>query len=220
MPAPHCSVFYRLDALPAAQPTASKHWRHISKTLQHQKYINTVPGKVPCSGTTIQKHSAKRVHEITETSIPSPTETDHDMHHIISSRVAVGQTTWPQILPDSPVLSTPMVQACCVPCRCNVWRISRIKSQKDRMTRFKHLLTSWSQIKCTNLQPSILRPLHRSTCISRHLQLRTGEICWCKVLLPACPCWRQPVHLDYGEDTGVLLNSVSTLSPYPVVTQM
>ena len=33
-PAPHCSVFYRPGALPAAQPTASKHWRHIpwSKT--------------------------------------------------------------------------------------------------------------------------------------------------------------------------------------------
>ena len=28
MPAPHHSVFYRPDALPAAQPTASKHWRH------------------------------------------------------------------------------------------------------------------------------------------------------------------------------------------------
>jgi len=26
MPAPHHSVFYRLDALPAEQPTASKHW--------------------------------------------------------------------------------------------------------------------------------------------------------------------------------------------------
>ena len=26
-PAPHHSVFYRLDALPAAQPTVSKHWR-------------------------------------------------------------------------------------------------------------------------------------------------------------------------------------------------
>ena len=26
-PAPHHSVFYRLDALPAAQPTASNHWR-------------------------------------------------------------------------------------------------------------------------------------------------------------------------------------------------
>jgi len=31
MPAPHRSVFYKLDALPATQPTASKHWRH--KTL-------------------------------------------------------------------------------------------------------------------------------------------------------------------------------------------
>ena len=29
MPAPHRSVFYRPDALPAAQPTASKHWRHF-----------------------------------------------------------------------------------------------------------------------------------------------------------------------------------------------
>ena len=28
MPAPHHSHFYRPDALPAAQPTASKHWRH------------------------------------------------------------------------------------------------------------------------------------------------------------------------------------------------
>jgi len=27
--APHHSVFYRPDALPAAQPTASKHWRHL-----------------------------------------------------------------------------------------------------------------------------------------------------------------------------------------------
>ena len=28
--APHYSVFYRLDALPATQPTVSKHWRHRS----------------------------------------------------------------------------------------------------------------------------------------------------------------------------------------------
>ena len=31
-PAPHHSVFYGPDALPAAQPTASKHWRHLSIT--------------------------------------------------------------------------------------------------------------------------------------------------------------------------------------------
>ena len=29
MPVPHHSFFYRPDALPAAQPTASKHWRQI-----------------------------------------------------------------------------------------------------------------------------------------------------------------------------------------------
>jgi len=28
-PAPHHSVFYRLDVLPAAQPTVSKHWRRM-----------------------------------------------------------------------------------------------------------------------------------------------------------------------------------------------
>ena len=33
MSAPHHSVFYRPDALPAAQPTASKHWRHGMRTL-------------------------------------------------------------------------------------------------------------------------------------------------------------------------------------------
>jgi len=31
MPAPHHSVFYRPDALPATQPTASKHWRGAFK---------------------------------------------------------------------------------------------------------------------------------------------------------------------------------------------
>jgi len=55
----------------------------------------------------------------------------------------------------------------------------------------------------------VLRPLYRSTCVSRHLQLRTGGFCWCKVLLPACHCWWQPAHLDWGEDAGVLLNSVA-----------
>jgi len=29
-PAPHHSVFYRPDALPATQPTASKHWQIIN----------------------------------------------------------------------------------------------------------------------------------------------------------------------------------------------
>ena len=31
----------------------------------------------------------------------------------------------------------------------------------------------------------------QSTCISQHLQLRTGGFCRCKVLLSACPCRRK-----------------------------
>jgi len=44
-PAPHNSVFYRPDALPAAKPTASKHWRQMwitnTKILIKYKYTNT-----------------------------------------------------------------------------------------------------------------------------------------------------------------------------------
>ena len=43
-------------------------------------------------------------------------------------------------------------------------------------------------------KPPILQALYRSTCISWHLQLRTGGFCWCRVLLPTCPCWQQPAH--------------------------
>jgi len=41
-PAPHHSVFYRPDALPAAQPTASKHWRHLHLHSQTYRTENTV----------------------------------------------------------------------------------------------------------------------------------------------------------------------------------
>ena len=37
VPAPHHSVFYRLDALPAAQPTATKHWR---QDIAYGMYVN------------------------------------------------------------------------------------------------------------------------------------------------------------------------------------
>ena len=36
---------------------------------------------------------------------------------------------------------------------------------------------------------TILQPLYRSTCVSRHLQSRTGGFCRCKVLLPAGRSW-------------------------------
>ena len=40
-------------------------------------------------------------------------------------------------------------------------------------------------------------------------RLRTRGFCWSKVLLAACPCWRQLVHWDFGEDAGVLLSGVT-----------
>jgi len=58
-----------------------------------------------------------------------------------------------------------------------------------------------------NTTTTVLQPVYRSACISQHLQLRTGGFCWCKVLLPSCPCCWQPVLSD-EEDAGVLLNSV------------
>ena len=45
-PAPHRSVFYRPDALPAAQPTVSKHWRqHSALKCKYESSIvtRTVP---------------------------------------------------------------------------------------------------------------------------------------------------------------------------------
>ena len=43
-PAPHHSVFYRMDALPAAQPTASKHWRlSVFKCLGKIQFPMLVP---------------------------------------------------------------------------------------------------------------------------------------------------------------------------------
>ena len=49
-PAPHHSVFYRPDALPAAQPTASKHWRQTLTSdldfkydLLTQRHTHSIP---------------------------------------------------------------------------------------------------------------------------------------------------------------------------------
>jgi len=41
LPAPHHSVFYRPDALPATQSTASKHWR-LNDLILSTKYLSSV----------------------------------------------------------------------------------------------------------------------------------------------------------------------------------
>ena len=42
MPAPHRSVFYRPDALPAAQPTMSKHWRHSTHCKEYPVWAKVI----------------------------------------------------------------------------------------------------------------------------------------------------------------------------------
>jgi len=46
-PTPQYSVFYRPDALPAAQPTVSKHWRQTCLTSTFRKYVVTCTVLVP-----------------------------------------------------------------------------------------------------------------------------------------------------------------------------
>jgi len=74
-----------------------------------------------------------------------------------------------------------------------------------RLPGHRHAKPLWTAV-CVQLRSfsnnnytttiTILRPLYSSTCVSQHLQLRTGGFCRCKVLLPTCPCWRQPVHFN------------------------
>ena len=60
MPAPHYSVFYRPDALSAAQPTASKHWRYekiASETnIQNTLYVSCI---LLVTASTVQRASCR-----------------------------------------------------------------------------------------------------------------------------------------------------------------
>ena len=51
-PAPHHSVFYRPDALPATQPTASKHWRCISYTAVKPTWLDSTGRRSSIPGVT------------------------------------------------------------------------------------------------------------------------------------------------------------------------
>jgi len=52
-PAPHRSVFYRPDALPATQPT-SKHWRHEFSYKQTENYTQSITANVQMNSLTIK----------------------------------------------------------------------------------------------------------------------------------------------------------------------
>ena len=53
MPAPHHSVFYRLDAFPAAQPTASKHWRHKCPPVSEIEMVNKRSANIPAEASSV-----------------------------------------------------------------------------------------------------------------------------------------------------------------------
>ena len=57
-PAPTTHVFYRPDALPAAQPTASKHWRLHNELVIYIKYIRSTS---PCAALYTRAYAAHRM---------------------------------------------------------------------------------------------------------------------------------------------------------------
>ena len=103
------------------------------------------------------------------------------------------------------------VQTCLWPswCHCHSLSLASVKSIL--------VLPFWYWLTCLvtdkgPLNVCVCVCVYRSTCVSQHLQLRTGGFCSCKVLLPACPCWRQPAHLDQAEE----MESSSTVLSYTV----
>jgi len=74
-----------------------------------------------------------------------------------------------------------------------IWRSYR---QDYRLAHFLTQFGQWSIMLLFILRYyyhhhycySVLRPLYRTICVSRHPQLRTGGFSWSKVLQPACRC--------------------------------
>ena len=76
MPAPNHSVFYRPDALPAAQPTASNHWRHSidHNTLCQYTHTHTHTHTQPFNGLW---SGTSRVGQYQKKHSPTQTHPDH-----------------------------------------------------------------------------------------------------------------------------------------------
>ena len=68
MPAPHHSVFYRPGALPATQPTVSKHWRHFSLC---SNCLNSIDSVTHDSEATFKWHLKTRLFQAAFIIIPS-----------------------------------------------------------------------------------------------------------------------------------------------------
>ena len=71
-PAPHRSVFYRPDALPAAQPTASKHWRQQFICVLENTNTWILLKQVSVSGSGISWARCKSAHRSRQKIMPAP----------------------------------------------------------------------------------------------------------------------------------------------------
>ena len=67
----------------------------------------------------------------------------------------------------------------------------------------------------TTTTTTVLWPLNRPTCVSQHLQLRTGRFCWSKVLLHTCRYWRQLSHLVREKTLAFSSTVLRAPSPSP-----
>jgi len=69
------------------------------------------------------------------------------------------------------------------------------------------MVTRQLQVECRTGKVCPPKDRH-STAVPRN-QPRRRWFCWCQVLLPTCPCWRQLSDFDWGEDDGVFLSGVN-----------
>ena len=83
-PTSHHSIFYRLDALPAAQPTASKHWRKessVERIMEIEQYIfgeDAVLPRTPLMELTLLPQNFQLLGRLA-TSLPPPNNPTPDL---------------------------------------------------------------------------------------------------------------------------------------------
>jgi len=189
-PVSHHSVFYRPDALPAAQPTASKHRRHsaflyyvywCAFTLQpnsdfgDNNRLRTLKPQFHCAFS----------HDFCAGFLPQFSYSLIDVALYVVSVLRSCKNSWTNPEPLCPVDQMNHVL--------NGGKISQSNGTCE--TVLAHTVHNNSSHFCAIQHNN--NNNHRFTAIIQvNLQLRTRGFCWGKVLLPTCPCWHQPAHSD------------------------
>jgi len=74
----------------------------------------------------------------------------------------------------------------------------------------KHWMVNTANLLATNNKNHFTPPAQVNMLASTPW-LRTGGFCWSKVLLRTCLWWWQRAHLDWAEDTRVLLSNITCI---------